>query len=269
MVAASFFGLTLLFCLIGYFFGNILFGLIVSKIKKIDIRNVGSGNVGATNALRAFGKIIGIFVMLFDMMKCWLAIFISVVLYYFIVPTFLTNDNSNLYSQNGFIVYLSGFFTVVGHCFPVYYIYALIKYKGDFNIAKKYSGGKGAACTAALLFSISPWIFITSFCIFFIVVLSTRYVSLSSIIAVSLSSFLPFIPYLDYLYILNIPGLSIINTIPKVSQAYDIINIINYHSNWWYILSAFLILLATSIIVVYRHKPNIIKLINKNESKIF
>lgn len=269
MVTASFFGLSMLFCLIGYFLGNILFGLIISKIKKIDLRNVGSGNVGATNSLRAFGKIIGVSVMLFDMIKCWLSIFISVVLYHFIVPMFLSKDNSYLYEQNGFIIYLAGLFSVIGHCFPIFYIYALIKYKADFNIAKKYSGGKGAASTAALLFSISPWIFVTAFCIFFIVVLTTRYVSLSSIIAVSLSCFLTLIPHLDYLYILNIPNLSIIDSIPNVNQAYNVVNIINYQNNWWYILSIFLILLFTSSIVVYRHKQNIIKLINKNESKIF
>lgn len=269
MTTASFFGLSILFCLIGYFFGNILFGLIISKIKRIDLRNIGSGNVGATNSLRAFGKIIGISVMLFDMIKCWISVFISVIIYHFIVPKFLTQTNYYLYSQNGFIIYLSGLFSIIGHCFPIFYIYALIKYKGDFNIAKKYSGGKGAACAAALLASISPWIFVISFFVFFIIVLITRYVSLSSIIAISITSFLTLIPYLDYLYILNIPNLNILETIPNVTNAYNIVKTINYQNNWWYILSLFLILLFSSLIVIYRHKQNIIKLINKAESKIF
>ena len=269
MTTASFFGLSILFCLIGYLFGNILFGLIISKIKKIDLRNIGSGNVGATNSLRAFGKIIGIFVMIFDMIKCWISVFICVVLYHFIVPTFLSASNYYLFTQNGFIIYLAGLFAVIGHCFPVFYIYSLIKYKGDFSIAKKYSGGKGAACAAALLAAVSPWIFVTAFFVFFIVVLLTRYVSLSSIIAVSISSFLTFIPHLDYLYILSIPNLLILDSIPNVNQAYNVANIINYQNNWWYILSLFLILFLASFVVVYRHKQNIVKLINKSESKIF
>ncbi|GHU48870.1 hypothetical protein FACS1894218_6880 [Bacilli bacterium] len=51
---------------------------------------------------------------------------------------------------------MAGTFAVIGHCYPIQYIIALIKFKGDKAQANKYKGGKGAATTGGVLFSVSP-----------------------------------------------------------------------------------------------------------------
>ena len=60
-----------------YLLGSIPFGFLVAKAKGIDIRNVGSGNIGATNAMRVLGKPAGILVLLADALKGWLACFLE------------------------------------------------------------------------------------------------------------------------------------------------------------------------------------------------
>ncbi len=57
-----------------YLFGSIPFGFLVAKAKGVDIRSVGSGNIGATNAMRVLGKPAGIFVLLMDALKGWVAV---------------------------------------------------------------------------------------------------------------------------------------------------------------------------------------------------
>ena len=63
----------LLIALGAYLLGSIPFGFLAAKAKDIDIRSVGSGNIGATNAMRVLGKPAGIFVLLADALKGWLA----------------------------------------------------------------------------------------------------------------------------------------------------------------------------------------------------
>ncbi|GHU31524.1 hypothetical protein FACS1894166_03140 [Bacilli bacterium] len=71
------------FVLIGYFLGSILFGAIVANRFKKDLRNIASGNVGATNVIRVVGKGVGIFVMFLDAIKGYVAIAICFLIYHF------------------------------------------------------------------------------------------------------------------------------------------------------------------------------------------
>lgn len=158
-MAGKIFGLSLLIIIIGYLLGNILFGLLASKIKHVDLRAVGSGNVGATNTSRALGKKIGILVLLCDMLKGWLAVTIASVLYQtlgYSIICGIDKPNNDYYIKYGTLIYLAGFFAIIGHCFPIFYIVALFKFKFNFEEAKKYSGGKGAAATAGVFAAISP-----------------------------------------------------------------------------------------------------------------
>jgi len=66
--------ITLIFCLIGYLMGSILFASIVAKFKKVNIREVGSGNPGATNVSRSMGFNAAFIVALCDALKSYLAI---------------------------------------------------------------------------------------------------------------------------------------------------------------------------------------------------
>ncbi|GHU31521.1 hypothetical protein FACS1894166_03130 [Bacilli bacterium] len=54
------------------------------------------------------------------------------------------------------LVYLAGTFAVIGHCYPIKYVMALFKFKGDKEQARKYKGGKGVATAGGVLFAVSP-----------------------------------------------------------------------------------------------------------------
>lgn len=268
---AKLFGLSLLFILIGYTLGNILFGLLISKIKKVDLRSKGSGNVGATNTSRVLGKKIGICVLIFDMFKGWLAIFISSIIYQTLGYMIVENQQIE-YEKYAILIYISGLFTVIGHCFPIFYIFAIFKHKFDLTKAKSYSGGKGAASTAGVFAAISPWIFLIAFLIFMIIFFTFRYVSLSSIVAISTVCIFTLIPRLDYLYMLNILNINpVYGGYFNINEAYRIDDLIGYTYNkhWWYILTLFIISNAIGLIVFWKHKDNVKRLLTNTEKHLF
>lgn len=265
MVIGSMFGLTLMFVFMGYAIGSILFGSIISKIKHIDLRNQGSGNIGATNTMRILGKTFGLIVMILDFFKSWLACFLCLVAYKFLVPI-ITNSHS-IYSSCGILIYFGGLFAVIGHCFPIIYIYMLFKTKFNFELANQHSGGKGVSSFAGFVAAISPWMFFVCFLLFFSLVFISKYVSLSSIVTSLLVPLMVLIPWLDYFYMLNVLDSNIL-PIPTIDKSYNINEVINYQKNWWYILGMVLITEILTNLVIYRHKANIIRLIQHKESKI-
>ena len=133
-----------------YIVGSIPFGLILTKIfLKKDIRNLGSGNIGATNALRTGNKSLGFSTLVLDITKA-------------ILPVLYVKFN---YPDYIFIASLSAF---LGHVFPIWL---------------KFKGGKGVATYVGILFSINlilGLIFIVSWIITFLI---SKYSSLSSLIA--------------------------------------------------------------------------------------
>ena len=97
---------------ISYFIGSIPFGLILTNLWGYgDIRKIGSGNIGATNALRTGNKILALLVLLLDAFK---SLFLIILFKYFE----LTNDNATY-----LFILLSG--SIIGHCFPIW-----LKFKG-------------------------------------------------------------------------------------------------------------------------------------------
>ena len=139
-----------------YLMGSIPFGFILTKLfLKKDIRNIGSGNIGATNALRTGNRLIGYTTLLLDVSKA-------------VIPIIYVKLN---YPDFILIASLSAF---LGHVFPLWL---------------KFKGGKGVATYIGILFSINlfyGFIFILSWIFVFLI---TKYSSLSSIIA---SLILPF-----------------------------------------------------------------------------
>src|SRR5688572_6573350 len=100
----------LLCALIGYLCGSLPFGFIAGKLRGIDIRQHGSGNIGATNAIRVLGKGIGIPVFIMDMVKGWLPVFLA--------ELWLTRHGYGYeFISTGKVV--AGFGTVLGHMFPI------------------------------------------------------------------------------------------------------------------------------------------------------
>lgn len=260
-------GIIILFLLIGYLIGSILFGLIVSKIQKVDIRKLGSGNVGATNVTRNLGKISGAIVMILDFFKSWIATFLCLVIYKYLKNSI---GNETDYSNAGVIIYLGGFSAIVGHCFPVSYFYALFKYKFNFQIAKKYSGGKGVSSAAGFAAAISPWFFFICFIAFWTICLLSRYVSLASIITTAFLPIWVLIPHLDYFYMLDIVDANIIIDFPPFTNPFETFKIFNYYQDtkFWYIIVIFILEFIVANLVVYRHKENIVRLYKNQESKI-
>ena len=150
----------ILLCLaVGYAFGNIPNGYLYAKAHGIDIYKEGSGNPGTTNVLRTLGKKAGFTVLMMDIAKCMLPIFFMVL--------FFKPENEDLKSL---ILMATGIGAIFGHNFPC---------------IPKVRGGKGVACTGALLIALSP---LYTFCLllfFILVVLITGYVSLGSMLAIT------------------------------------------------------------------------------------
>lgn len=149
----------LLLILLAYLIGSIPTALIISKrFFGIDIRDYGSGNMGATNTFRVLGSRYGTMVMAFDILKGMGA----VALYNFI-PYYLHND----LERTNFMLGL-GLAAVIGHIFPIF---------------AGFKGGKGVATLLGMILAVQPIIAISCIGVFVLVLYLTRYVSLSSILA--------------------------------------------------------------------------------------
>ena len=140
--------------LIGYVCGLFQTSYFIGKLQKKDIREYGSGNAGTTNALRTLGWTAGVITFIGDCLKCVLAVVVVHLL-------FGQNENIALLSM------YAGMGAVLGHNFPFYL---------------KFKGGKGIAATAGLVLSTNPIMFLIVALIFAAIVLTTRYVSLGSIV---------------------------------------------------------------------------------------
>lgn len=143
-----------IFILISYFIGSIPFGLIISKLKFIDIRSEGSGNIGATNVFRVMGPKMGILTLLLDILKGLIPSYLF--------PIFI----STFPLFNIGVVF--GIFAVLGHTFSIFLV---------------FKGGKGVATSAGMLIGIAPFAVLIAILSWILCLILTRYVSLASIIA--------------------------------------------------------------------------------------
>ena len=140
--------------IICYILGSIPFGYIVGKLfKKMDIREYGSGNIGATNAFRILGPSLASLVVIGDIGKGILSIYLV---------QYLNIDNL-------FILTIAGLAVICGH---------------DWSIFLGFKGGKGIATTFGVIFVLNPIISFLGLIVWGVVVIATRYVSLASIFAV-------------------------------------------------------------------------------------
>ncbi|EJF77934.1 G3P acyltransferase [Candidatus Bartonella washoeensis] len=155
--------------LISYLIGSIPFGLLFTKLAKLgDVRTIGSGNIGATNVLRTGNKKVAALTLLCDILKGTVVVFVIKLL----------SDPI----ENNLIVFLAGFFTFLGHLFPIW-----LKFKGGKGVATYLGVCLGFYWPAAIVFII-VWM------LFFLL---TRYSSLSALIAVIVT---PIFVYFSYPY---------------------------------------------------------------------
>jgi len=145
---------------VAYLLGSIPTGFLVAKAKGLDIRNVGSGNIGATNVLRMLGKPAGIFVLVIDGLKGYVACAWAsdLILHYVAAKN----------TDQEYLRIVAGVFVVLGH---------------NYTCWLHFKGGKGVATSAGVLAALVPWTFLIGLSLWIAVFALTRYVSLASIAA--------------------------------------------------------------------------------------
>jgi acyl phosphate:glycerol-3-phosphate acyltransferase len=142
-----------------YMLGSIPTGYLVARAKGVDIRTVGSGNIGATNVFRMLGKPAGIFVLVFDGLKgfagcTWLVDAI--------IQAFQLSPEETEYLR------IAGLAVILGHNYPCWL---------------SFKGGKGIATSAGVLAALVPWALLIILSLWIILFALTRYVSVGSLAA--------------------------------------------------------------------------------------
>lgn len=148
--------------LIAYLLGSIPTGFLVAKARGVDIRTVGSGNIGATNVFRILGKAAGVFVLVVDAAKGWLAVFVVAKL---VSGWFYPEPGSPALE---WFRLCAGIAAILGH---------------NYTCWLHFKGGKGIATSAGVLVALVPKPLLVVLAIWIIVFALSRYVSLASIVA--------------------------------------------------------------------------------------
>ncbi|GAC1668845.1 MAG: glycerol-3-phosphate 1-O-acyltransferase PlsY [Candidatus Acidiferrum sp.] len=154
---------------IAYLLGSIPFGLLLGKIfGGADVRQSGSGNIGATNVARVAGPAAGILTLLLDGAKGAVAVLLA---------ARATTEGSSFFASSTWMM-IAGFAALLGHCFPVWL---------------RFRGGKGVATAAGIFLALSPPAGFGAIVVFILVVVRWGYVSLASIAA---AAAMPLLVYL-------------------------------------------------------------------------
>lgn len=146
--------------ILSYVLGSIPFSLIITRIKGINLREVGSGNIGATNVARTGNKCLAALALLLDSFKGFIAVYIA-----------------QQFFDDNLCIYISAILAVLGHMFPI-----LLKFKG----------GKGVATTLGVLIALNAYItlvFIITWTTVFFIFRYSSLASLTSTTAAVLASF--------------------------------------------------------------------------------
>ena len=135
-----------------YFLGSFPTGYVIGKVfYKDDVRKYGSGNIGMSNVFRTFGPLPALFTLIGDALKGYIPVILAISLNF--TPVWIS---------------LVAFSSILGHVFSIYL---------------KFKGGKGIATTFGIFFAINPWLGFIAVIVWILVLLTTRYGSLSSLSA--------------------------------------------------------------------------------------
>src|SRR5271168_3469844 len=146
---------------IAYLLGTALGSLILGMFRGVDIRSMGSGNAGATNALRTQGKLFGFLVLLIDIAKGMVAV-------WWLPAAALPGVGIDPEVPRAWLAVACGFAVIVGHVYPVWF---------DFR------GGKGVATVVGVIAAIEPRLLLPLLLSWFVVLVLTGYVSLASMLS--------------------------------------------------------------------------------------
>jgi glycerol-3-phosphate acyltransferase PlsY len=147
---------------LAYLLGSIPTGYLVARARGVDIRSVGSGNIGATNVLRVLGKPAGILVLLIDALKGWTAVRLMAP---WCVERFLPSAGMEAKESAALIAAVAA---VLGH---------------NYTCWLRFKGGKGIATSAGVLTALVPWALLIILSVWVVLFLVTRYVSVGSVAA--------------------------------------------------------------------------------------
>ena len=138
--------------ILSYLIGSISGSMLMGKLRGVDIRTMGSGNAGGTNAFRTQGAIFALSVIVVDIAKGYVATF------------YISGD----FGQGSLLGILCGIAAVLGHVYPVYY---------------NFKGGKGAGTLVGILIGLYPFGLLIAFSVWSFVLVLTGYVGLSTMLA--------------------------------------------------------------------------------------
>jgi glycerol-3-phosphate acyltransferase PlsY len=144
--------------MLAYLLGSIPTGFLMAKARGIDIRTVGSGNIGATNAFRMFGRSVGAFVLLMDALKGCVAVQFGALLVIQLFPD----------ARLDYLRITAGVTAILGH---------------NYTCWLWFKGGKGIATSAGVLVALVPWALLTILAVWVVLFFLTRYVSVASLAA--------------------------------------------------------------------------------------
>ncbi|WP_250295799.1 glycerol-3-phosphate 1-O-acyltransferase PlsY [Wolbachia endosymbiont of Oedothorax gibbosus] len=141
--------------ILSYVLGSIPFSLIITRIKGINLREIGSGNIGATNVARTGNKFLAALALLLDSLKGFIAVYIA-----------------QQFFDDNLCIYISAILAVLGHMFPVWL---------------KFKGGKGVATTLGVLIALNIPVTLVFVFVWLVVFFTFRYSSLASLTATAIA----------------------------------------------------------------------------------
>lgn len=146
--------------LLGYLLGSISGSLVLGRLRGVDIRSMGSGNAGGTNALRSVGWLFALLVVLIDIGKGVVAALV--------VPVLPTMSGGDLPLERTSVAALCGLAAVIGHVWPLYF---------------GFRGGKGAGTAVGVVVVIAPWCILPLIVVWLVTLLGTGFVGLATVLA--------------------------------------------------------------------------------------
>ena len=194
---------------IGYVCGHFLTGFFCGKTQNVDLRQVGSGNVGTTNTYRNLGPKAGVLTLLGDAFK----VVLSVVIVWLLYHAKLDGGTVRV------LQYYAALGTILGHNFPIF---------------MKFHGGKGIACTGGLMLAVCPVCIPVCLTIFVATVAVTRYVSLGSIL-VCISFFIQILVF-GQMGLLGVGG-ALLTEVYVLAAVVMVLGIARHHANIGRLLS--------------------------------
>ncbi len=147
--------------LMAYLLGTVLGSLILGRLRGVDIRSMGSGNAGATNAMRTQGKLFGLLVLIIDIAK-------GIVAVWWLPTAVLPGIGIDPEVSRAWLTVACGFAVIIGHVYPVWF---------------EFRGGKGAATVIGVVAAMELRLLLPLLISWFVVLLLSGYVGLATMLS--------------------------------------------------------------------------------------